>query len=93
MDDSKNGKTWEFSMITKENIQEIILNELNNDSSSFIHLMDHDRKRLANIIAQSISRSIDDDNKTELELKRKSASDEILRKLENLDERGNYMIN
>ena len=80
-------------MITKENIQEIILNELNNDSSSFIHLMDHDRKRLANIIAQSISRSIDDDNKTELELKRKSASDEILRKLENLDERGNYMIN
>lgn len=68
-------------MNTKE---EIILNVLNEDVSSYIHLMEHDRKRLAHAIAKIL----DVINESELELKRKAASDEILAKLDLLTELG-----
>ncbi len=71
-------------MIGKLKIEKIVLNVLNKDSSSFIHLMDHDRKRISKTIAQSL----DDINEEELKLKRKIASDEILQKLNNIEELG-----
>lgn len=71
-------------MIDKQKIEEIVLNILNKDSSSFVHLMNHDRKRISQIIAQSL----DDINEEELKHKRKEASDEILSKLNHISELG-----
>lgn len=71
-------------MIDKSKLEEIVLNILNKDSSSFIHLMNHDRKRISQIIAQKL----DDINEEELELKCKEASDEILSKLNYISELG-----
>lgn len=71
-------------MIDMLKIEEIVLNILNEDSSSFIHLMDHDRKR----ISQKIAQTLYDINEEELKLKRKKESDEILSKLNKLSELG-----
>lgn len=68
-------------MNTKE---EIILNVLNEDLSSYIHLTEHDRKCLAHTIAKILD-AID---KSEFELKRKAVSDEISAKLDLLTEIG-----
>lgn len=71
-------------MIDMLKIEEIVLNILNEDSSSFIHLMNHDRKR----ISQKIAQTLYDINEEELKLKRKKESDEILSKLNKLSELG-----
>ncbi len=71
-------------MIDKLKIEETVLSILNKDSSSFIHLMNHDRKRISQIIAQTLN----DINEKELEHKRKEASNEILQKLNHISELG-----
>lgn len=38
------------------NLYDIILKELNDDASSYIHLMEHDKKRIAEKIAQKVGR-------------------------------------
>lgn len=68
-------------MNTKE---EIILNALNEDVSSYIHLTEDDRKCLAHTIALRL----DANDESVLELKCKAASDEILAKLDLLTEIG-----
>ena len=71
-------------MINKQKIEEIVLKILNEDPSSFIHLMNHDRKR----ISQTIAQTLDDINEEELKIKHKAASDEILQKLNKIEELG-----
>ena len=68
-------------MNTKE---EIILNALNEDVSSYIHLAEHDRKCLAHTIALRLEAH----DESLLELKRKAVSDEISAKLDLLTELG-----
>jgi len=38
----------------KKDMEEMILKILNGDSSSWLHLMDHDRKRIAKRIAETL---------------------------------------
>ena len=68
-------------MNTKE---EIILNALNEDVSSYTHLAEYDRRCLAHTIALRL----DANEESVLELKRKAASDEISAKLDLLKEIG-----
>lgn len=62
--------------------EEIILNVLNEDISNHTYLMEHDRRSLAHTIALRL----DAHDKSVLELKRKTASDDILAKLNLLKE-------
>lgn len=64
--------------------EEIILNVLNEDVSSYVHLMEHDQKRLAHTIALRLEAN----DKLVLELKRKATSDETLAKLSLIQEIG-----
>jgi len=64
--------------------EEIILNVLNEDVSSYIHLAEHDRKCLAHTIALRLEAH----DESLLELKRKAVSDEISAKLNLLTEIG-----
>lgn len=59
------------------NKEEIILKILNEDVSSWVHLMNHDRKR----ISQTIVKALDSAEEANKEQKQKETSDEILAKL------------
>lgn len=64
--------------------EEIILKVLNEDTSSWIYLMEHDRVRIASTLAKILN-SIEEADKAQ---KRKEASNEILAKLDILTELG-----
>lgn len=64
--------------------EEIILKVLNEDTSSWVHLMEHDRK----CIAKTLAKILDIIEETDKEQKRKDASTEISAKLDILIELG-----
>ncbi len=64
--------------------EEIILKVLNEDTSAWLYLMEHDRKR----IAKTLAKILDNTEEAIKEQKRKEASDETLAKLDLLNELG-----
>ena len=62
--------------------EEIILKVLNEDTSAWVRLMEHDRKR----IAKTLAKILDTIEGTAKEQKRKEASEEISARLETLAE-------
>ena len=69
-------------MINKLKIKQIILQTLNEDTSSFVQLMQHDRNRIAETLAQILNNI----NEEELKMYRENVSDEITSKLEHISE-------
>jgi len=71
-------------MISKLKMEQIILHTLNEDTSSFVQLMQHDRNR----IAETLAKILFNINEEELKMYRENVSDEITSKLEHISELG-----
>ena len=71
-------------MISRLKIEEIILHTLNEDTNSFIHLKESDRK----LVAQTLSNILYNINEAELKMYRVNVSDVITSKLKHISELG-----